>query len=187
MTRRRCLYCLAITLPVLIVAFAGLLLPTALPSSLGPSALFAQDLKPLDKPPTGQTYVGEKVCASCHFEQDLTWRKTKHAKGFEIVPEKYRTDKSCLKCHTTGFEEATGFKSVEDTPGLVGTSCEACHGPGSKHAEIAKQYTGKELTDAQKKYVGSSIYRMQPKNICVTCHLAQGHKKHPDYVKEEGK
>jgi Cytochrome c554 and c-prime len=186
MSSRRCVSCWVLALLVLMAAVA-LFWSAPLGFSLGSSPLFAQDLKPLDKPPSGQTYVGEKVCASCHFEQDLTWRKSKHAKGFEIVPEKYRTDKSCLKCHATGFGEDTGFKSVEDTPGLVGTSCEACHGPGSKHAEMAKPYTGKELSDAQKKFIGSSIYLMQPKNVCVTCHLVQSHKKHPDYEKEEGK
>jgi hypothetical protein len=170
----KALYGSIIVLPVLSAVFVGV------------SVLFAQDLKPLDKPPTGQTYVGEKTCSSCHFDQNLTWRKSKHAKGFEIVPEKYRSDKTCLKCHTTGYGEETGFKSPDDTPGLVGTSCEACHGPGSKHSEIAKQYTagGKELTDPQKKYVSSTIYKMQPQNICVTCHLAQSHKKHPEYTKE---
>jgi hypothetical protein len=175
------------TLAVLIAAFAGLFPQTAIRSPLGTSTLQAQDLKPLDKPPAGQTFVGEKVCSSCHFEQNLAWRKTKHAKGFEILPEKYKTDKSCLKCHTTGFGQDTGFKSIETTAALVGTSCEACHGPGSKHSEIAKQYTGKDLTDAQKKYVGSSIYKIDPKNSCVGCHDAQGHKKHPDYVKDVGK
>jgi Cytochrome c554 and c-prime len=184
MTGRRLLYFLILILPVLIVALTSLFSPTAIHSLLGPSALFAQDLKPLDKPPAGQTFVGEKVCASCHFAQDLTWRKSKHAKGFEILPAKYRSDKSCLECHATGFGQATGFTSVDATPALVGTSCEACHGPGSKHAEMAKQFTGKELSDAQKKYLASSIYRMQPKNVCVTCHLLQSHKKHPDYVKD---
>jgi hypothetical protein len=184
MTGRRFLHGLLFTLLVLLVAFAGLSSSNALRSPFGAPALFAQDEKPLEKPPTGQTYVGEKVCSSCHFEQNLTWRKTKHAKGFEDLPEKYRSDNSCLKCHATGFGQETGFKGAADTPGLVGTSCEACHGPGSKHTEIAKQFTGKELSDSQKKYVGSSIYRVQPQNVCIGCHLAQTHKKHPDYVKE---
>jgi hypothetical protein len=178
------LYGCVITLLALIVAWAGLVPSTPIHGLLRPSALFAQDLKPLDRPPEGQTFVGEKVCASCHFAQDLAWRKTKHAKGFEILPAKYQADKSCLACHATGVGQATGFTSVDATPGLVGTSCEACHGPGSKHAEIAKQFTGKELSEAQKKYVGSSIYLVQPKNACATCHIMQSHKKHPDYVKE---
>jgi len=167
----------------LTVAFAGLVL-TSNSSPLGPSGLFAQDLKPLDKPPADQTFVGEKVCSSCHFDQNLAWRKTKHAKGFEVLPAKYRADKACLTCHSTGFGQATGFKSVEATPGLAGTSCEACHGPGSKHAEKAKQFTGKQLSDEQKKFVASTIYKIEPKNACIGCHVAQEHKKHPDYVKE---
>ena len=46
--------------------------------------------QPLAKPPEGQTYVGTKECAACHFEQFMTWRTTPHAKGFEILPAKYR-------------------------------------------------------------------------------------------------
>lgn len=168
---------------VLVGALATLLIPTTKRCPLGPSALLAQDLKPFDKPPADQTYVGKNACASCHFEQAVSWKTTKHAKGFEILPEKYRADKSCLKCHSTGFGEETGFTSEEKTPGLVGTSCEACHGPGSKHAEIAKKFTGKDLTPEQKKYVGSSTYKIQPKNVCAECHLAQTHKKHPAYEK----
>lgn len=184
MISRRILNSALLTLFVGAVAVVGLFSPMNIRFPFGVSSLFAQDMKPFDKPPDGQTFVGEKVCSSCHFDQNLTWRKSKHSKGFEILTAKYRNDASCLKCHTTGFGQETGFKSVEATPGLVGTSCEACHGPGSKHAEIAKKFTGKELTDEQKKYVGSSIFKVQQKNSCVECHAAQTHKKHPDYVKE---
>jgi hypothetical protein len=151
--------------------------------SLGLQALWAQAPKPLDKPPEGQTYVGTKNCASCHLDQFLDWRGTKHAKGFEILPAKYRADASCLKCHTTGFGEATGFKSAAATPQLVGASCESCHGPGNKHAEIAKSFGEKKLDKDQEAYVRSTIHRMQPKNVCVDCHLTRAHKKHPPYEK----
>lgn len=185
MVNQKFLRCLVLLL--VFVAFGAMVACFGLSTNHGPfgeSAVWAQDFKPLDKPPAGQTYVGEKTCASCHFEQDLVWRKTKHAKGFEILPAKYREDKSCLKCHATGFGEETGFKSLDSTPALAGTSCEACHGPGSEHTKIGKQFFGKELTEAQKKYVASSIYKFQPKNVCAECHLAQAHKKHPAYDKE---
>lgn len=169
---------------VLLGLLAGYFLPIALRAPVGVPEAWAQDLKPLDKPPAGQTYVGEKVCSSCHFDQNLSWRQTKHAKAFEILPEKYRADKSCLKCHTTGHGEETGFKDLESTPGLVGASCESCHGPGSKHAEIAKKFAGKDLSEAEKKYIASSTYKMQPRNVCVDCHLTRAHKKHPEYTKE---
>jgi hypothetical protein len=139
--------------------------------------------QPLAQPPEGQTYIGTKECAACHFDQFMVWRTTPHAKAFEIMPEKYRTDANCLKCHSTGFGQPTGFKSLQETPNLVGNACENCHGPGSKHAEVAKSFGQKKLSDEESKYVRSTIYRMLPKNVCVECHLATSHKKHPPYDK----
>jgi Cytochrome c554 and c-prime len=144
----------------------------------------AQDTsKPLPKPPEGQTYLGTKVCASCHLEQYMAWKETKHAKGFEVLPAKYRADDSCLKCHSTGQGEKTGFVSIEATPTLQGTSCEACHTAGSKHAEIAKSFGNKKLSKDEESYVRSTIYKLRPKNACVECHTDKAHKKHPPYDK----
>lgn len=145
--------------------------------------VLAQELKPLAKPPGGQTFVGSKGCSSCHFDQFMTWRETKHAKGFDILPAKYQEDKSCLKCHTTGHGQDTGFVSKATTPGLAGTSCESCHGPGSKHTEIAKSFGKKKLSKEEETFVRSTIYLVQPKNVCVECHVSRAHKKHPAYEK----
>lgn len=139
--------------------------------------------KALAEPPKGQKFIGAKQCSACHFDQFLTWRQTKHAKGFEILPEKYQADAACLKCHTTGHGVDGGFKDVATTPGLVGASCESCHGPGSKHGEVAKSFGDKKLSADEKAYVASTIYKMQPKNVCVDCHLTRAHKKHPPYDK----
>ena len=76
--------------------------------------------------PAGQTFVGTRECAACHFEQFMAWRQTPHAKAFEIMPAKYQADATCLKCHTTGHGTPTGFKSLQETPNLVGNSCEGC-------------------------------------------------------------
>jgi hypothetical protein len=143
----------------------------------------AQAPQALEAPPEGQTFVGAKTCASCHFDQFLDWRQTKHSKAFDILPARYKTDQTCLKCHATGLGEETGFKSLAATPDLVGASCESCHGPGSKHSEIAKSFGDKKLTEQEEAYVRSTIHLMQPKNVCVDCHLTRAHQKHPDYVK----
>ncbi len=96
-------------------------------------------------PPAGQTYVGVKRCSSCHFKQYMSWKKTKHAKeAWETVPAKYRAAAECLICHTTGYGEATGFKDEASSANLVGTTCEACHGPGSKHEEACKPFLNKK-------------------------------------------
>ncbi len=140
--------------------------------------------QPLAQPPAGQTYVGARECAACHFEQYQIWKTTPHAKAFTILPAKYQTDASCLKCHATGFGQPTGFKSLQETPMLAANTCENCHGPGSEHAKVAKSFGQKKLTPQEDKYVRSTIYLMQPKNVCVECHLATSHKKHPPYDKQ---
>ncbi|MFQ5602433.1 MAG: cytochrome c family protein [bacterium] len=102
----------------------------------------------------GYSYIGTKNCKKCHIKQYKSWKNTKMANAYEILkpgeraeakqkagldPEKdYTTDAECLSCHTTGYGKPGGFVSLEDTPELVGVSCEMCHGPGSEYTK--KQY-----------------------------------------------
>ncbi|MHC4177923.1 MAG: multiheme c-type cytochrome [Planctomycetota bacterium] len=128
-------------------------------------------------PPGGQTYTGSKRCASCHFKQFMAWKKDKHSKVFELLPKKYQADPKCLKCHTTGYGEPTGFQDAKSSSSLAGVTCESCHGPGSKHEEVCKPLaTVKKLNPAQQKQANDSIWRMLPKNVCVECHATKGHK-----------
>lgn len=128
-------------------------------------------------PPADQTYTGSKRCASCHFDQFLKWKKSGHSKGFEMLTAKYQTNGECLKCHTTGYGEETGFKDFATTPALAGITCESCHGPGSKHDEIAQQFKNvAKLSPEQEQMVRGSIWKMLPKNVCVDCHSVQAHK-----------
>jgi DnaJ-class molecular chaperone len=125
-------------------------------------------------------------CAACHFKEFATWKKTKHAtESFAKLPAKYKTDASCLACHSTGFGTPTGYKD-DTTANLAGTTCEACHGPGSKHQEIAKKYANVKLAagSAEDKEVRGSIFKVQPNNVCARCHTSEGHKPHPAYDKE---
>ncbi len=134
-------------------------------------------------PPSDQTFIGTKQCASCHFDQFVIWKKDKHTKAFEDLPTKYRTNADCLKCHTTGYGEPTGYKSAADTH-LAAISCEQCHGPGSKHAQIAKPFANvAKLSPEQSTKLRDSIWLMKPENICVTCHSSKAHKAHPKYDK----
>ena len=145
---------------------------------MGHSVARAQADKPEPEPPADQEYIGTKKCAACHFDQFLKWRPTKHAKSFELLPAKFQADANCLKCHTTGFGHPTGFKTAADLD-LKGTSCEACHGPGSKHAEVAKPFANMKPTPEQEKLARDSIWKMLPKNVCVECHKVQGHHENP--------
>ncbi|MCA9245454.1 MAG: cytochrome c family protein [Planctomycetales bacterium] len=160
---------------ILGISCLAILVSSAVSQSLG--------AEPLASPPEGQTYIGSKKCAACHFDQYLKWRQTKHAKGFEILPAKYQADTSCLACHSTGHGQDTGFKDIGTTPDLAGTSCEACHGPGSKHGEIAKGFGTAKLSGEDEAYVRSTIHLIIQGNACVKCHTANGHKDHPPYDK----
>jgi len=107
----------------------------------------------------------------------MSWKKTKHSKAFEVLTAKYQSDEKCLKCHTTGYDKATGYKTAADEA-LAGVTCENCHGPGSKHEEVAQPFAKvKELTPEQEKMIRDSIWKMLPQNVCVTCHSVQAHKK----------
>ncbi len=145
----------------------------------------AEPAGPAVTPPAGQTYTGVKSCTSCHFKQAQTWKKTKHAtEAFAKLPAKYKTDASCLICHSTGFGTATGFKDEASTPNLAGTTCEACHGPCSKHVEAAKPFISKKPTPEEDKMLCGTVYKVMPQNVCVRCHVSQVHKDHPKYDKE---
>jgi hypothetical protein len=116
-----------------------------------------------------------KACAACHFQQFMAWKKTKHATTFSLLTAKYEKDPKCLKCHTTGYGKPSGYKDGETN--LQGTTCEACHGPGSKHAEICEAFGKKKLTEAEEQTARDSIWLVLPKNVCITCHVLQAHKK----------
>ena len=146
----------------------------------------AEPAGPAATPPADQTYTGKMKCAACHLKQYKTWKATKHATdAFAKLPAKYKADASCLICHSTGFGTATGYKD-DSTPNLAGTTCEACHGPGSAHAAIAKKYEKVKLVagSAEDKEVRGSIYKVLPDNVCIRCHATQVHKEHPKYDKE---
>ena len=146
----------------------------------------AEPAGPAVTPPADQTYIGSKACAACHFKQYMAWKKTKHnTDAFAKLPAKYKTDEKCLICHSTGFGAATGFKDETSTPNLAGTTCEACHGPGSAHVAAAKPFANTpKLTAEQTATIRGTTYKVQPQNVCVRCHVSQVHKEHPKYDKE---
>ena len=158
----------------------------------------------------GASYVGTKKCKTCHMKQHKTWKTTKMARTFEVLkpgvradakvrlkfdPKKdYTKDPKCLECHTTGFGMPGGYKIPE--PGdskaarrakeNAGTTCEACHGPGSKYLAIHK----KAMTEKRKYTLGelyqAGQYKIDVKS-CTTCHNRRnptvGSDYHFDYEK----
>lgn len=89
----------------------------------------------------------QKKCMACHLAEYQSLKKQKHTKAFDDLTGNYKQDKSCLECHTTGYGEPTGFKSIADTPQLAGVTCEACHGPAGEHIRLGDEISAKEKKD----------------------------------------
>jgi len=110
-------------------------------------------------------------CKPCHLKIYKSWQKTSHATNFELLVEMGKEkEPECLKCHATGYGEPGGFVDATTTPHLVGASCEACHGPASKHLAIKKK--------AEKKGTMGEV----KKGTCEKCHMPHGG--HPELGKE---
>lgn len=143
-----------------------------------------------DPPPPEAKYVGAKKCRLCHMKGGIykRWEAMKHATNFEeLKPEHYamkdpKTGKMCLECHTTGYGEPSGFKSVEETPELTSVGCEACHGPGSVHIEwVKKNRKGLREKDPEAlKQLAAGIDK-NPGARCVHCH--NPHISYEEYAK----
>ena len=81
-----------------------------------------------ETPAMGGTYAGSEACELCHEDLHKDWTTTLHSQAFSSPIfqrdwEELSKQTSCLQCHTTGFDPATGLYAEE------GVSCEACHGP----------------------------------------------------------
>ncbi len=130
-------------------------------------------------------YVGSQRCIKCHagltYPHVERWLRIKF-KTLDLVkkaPDYIAGDeedrKTCLKCHTTGYDETTEEYSEE------GVTCEACHGPGEVYAyfmEIGKASEGQKI--AKVGTYGSSY------NVCGPCHHSRGHEMRLEFFQAKG-
>jgi len=116
------------------------------------------------KPATANesSYVGTDVCATCHAAAKLVWDKTAHASAYKTLSDQFKEfNLDCVSCHVTGYGK-NGGSTVTHVDKLTNVQCEACHGPGSKHAKTSKK---------------DAIIGKPSGDSCTTCH-------HPPHVHE---
>ena len=75
-----------------------------------------------------ETEPVQTECQSCHLDIAAHWEVSPHANAYDdpVFQQQWAAlgqPDDCLRCHTTGFEPATGNFKAE------GVECEACHGP----------------------------------------------------------
>jgi hypothetical protein len=138
------------------------------------------------QPEPEQAYVGSDACFTCHRAQGGSWTETSHAKAFERLPEKYKTDPSCLKCHVTAFGESSGFSTAmaaEEAAPFLSVGCESCHGPGAVHVAGVQKWMTSDPADEDRllKEMKAAILKKTPDSQCAVCHQTQSHHSHPPY------
>jgi len=99
--------------------------------------------------PAESSFVGQKSCLGCHQAGCEQLQKSAHAHAFEsLVKSGDQFDPECVRCHVTGLDVQGGFVSSARTPELENVTCEACHGPGSEHAETQASTPNGTLTQS---------------------------------------
>ena len=108
-------------------------------------------------------FVGSAACASCHQNEHKLWSESGHARAFATLEGKREAKNAdCLRCHTTGWKQPTGFPT--GGAALAGVGCESCHGPGKKHVETQGKQSGTILALTDKCDTCAIAL------ICGTCH-----------------
>ena len=131
-------------------------------------------------------YVGPGKCRECHGAQYDSWEKTRMANSFDVLrpgekaeekemvgldPDRdYTNDVACLLCHTTGYGSVGGFVSIEETPEMVGVSCEACHGHGGGYVETVMD--PKDPTFGTSEARSAGLVYPPTEIVCQGCHNA---------------
>ena len=109
------------------------------------------------------TFVGSATCQSCHPQAHEVWGKSGHAHAFEtLVKNGSDADPHCIKCHTVGFGQPSGYRRPMGSDSLVDVGCESCHGPASEH--IDKHLHGK---------ANSFKFRPLGPGDCTSCHYGE--------------
>jgi hypothetical protein len=121
----------------------------SLPAALAPP--------PAAQPEETWTYASNNACALCHQKASEHFATTPHAGALATLQSKGRgRDGYCFGCHTTGFRQAGGTKSLDTAITYFGNvGCESCHGPSVLHVRANK---------------AAHTRRQVPETLCRECH-----------------
>lgn len=132
-------------------------------------------------------FLGNASCELCHKEISNSWKKSIHAKAFDMLSpntradkkkeaglkpaEDYRKDKSCMKCHVMGWEEG-GYSFDKPGDEWKGVGCETCHGAAERYLEL---HDKKDLAKRDKKLKQAGLTKPLESSgpgTCATCHYS---------------
>jgi hypothetical protein len=118
------------------------------------------------------SYVGSGGCAGCHGDKHFEWVHTGHAGAINALIGTNGAISAyfmanCVKCHSVGKDQPTGFLDITNTPHLSNVGCESCHGPSGWH-----KYSDKDLIRPA---------TSQSPMICGSCHQDAHHPTYEEY------
>ena len=137
-------------------------------------------------------FVGAATCKACHAEAFATWQlalvdvtatnkdgsKSTHKSGHSVawptlVSAGRDKDRSCIGCHSAGFDVAGGActTTLLLSKELTGVQCESCHGAGSLHVQGGGD--------------ASKIRRLVDESVCRGCHVPPHIESVSSFVYEE--
>lgn len=139
--------------------------------------------------PEGGPFVGALACKECHTYAYGVWSATKHAHALDSLkkgrPGQEATwisrvwDPECLACHTTGWDPQkalryqSGFIDETQSPLLSGQQCENCHGAGSTHVSLEKEWKRGSPISPEMKQARDSMrltLTRAKSEVCLRCH-----------------
>jgi len=90
------------------------------------------------------TYGSNAACAFCHQAAMAQWKTTDHSDAMATLKKKgHDSDPACLGCHTTGYLQPGGTRSIETAHQQFGdVGCECCHGPSALHVRSVDKKKG---------------------------------------------
>lgn len=95
--------------------------------------------------------------------EEQTWQP--YTPGHPSPNAGYDWNAGCAGCHTTGFDAENGEWSEE------GVQCEACHGPGREHIELADE-AGRRASEDEIQEIRDAVYSGPDSQMCGQCHAA---------------
>lgn len=143
----------------LAIALIGLLVTTAYcenaaPQPTAPAAYLAK-----------ARYITMGKCRMCHSPKYADWSLTVHAKSNKQLPWEDGTTKAAVPEPETVYRYTTGYNAASKTWSEKGTTCEACHGPGSEHFMASKDQRKLTIMNpANLKTAGEKV------SVCGRCH-----------------
>lgn len=153
------------------------------------------------KHPSGNSYVGSKVCMDCHEEEFGIWKDGVDGEGGphfratrDLTDPGQRTwvvrnfDPECLSCHVTGWNPQeyypyeSGYLDLKKDVDLHGNGCENCHGPSSRHVAAEQGDIDATPEELNKYRLEVRMTLDQAKDgACMVCHDLDNS---PDFFKD---